>query len=94
MFDPENREREMLNQLLLANPNALDVCTVEEALIDERRDRNTNDVLTDIFIASNEEVREMIANVLNNSARSIPLLLPLEKPELCLWQFKNIVKSW
>lgn len=94
VFDPDNREREMLNQLLLANPNALDVCTVEDALINGRRDRNTNDVLTDIFIASSEPVREMLANSLNNSAKSIPLILPLETPELCSWQFRNIVRTW
>lgn len=75
---------------------ALDIYTMPNALNNqgEVKDRNTNDVITDIFIAAQEEVREMVTNVLNNSARSIPLFLPIDPPELCLWQFKNIVKTW
>jgi len=58
------------------------------------QDRNTNDVMADIFVASQVEVREMLTNVLVNSAKSIPLLLPSDPPELCLWQFRNVVKTW
>lgn len=52
--------------------------------------------MADIFVASQVEVREMLTNVLVNSAKSIPLLLPSDpkKPELCLWQFRNVVKTW
>lgn len=65
---------------------ALDVSTTAESLKAAKiKDRNTNDVLTDIFIVSSEPVREMLANSLNNSAKSIPLILPLETPELCSW---------
>jgi len=72
--------------MLLANPTALDVCTTAKSLEEKgNKDRNTNDVLTDIFIVSSEPVREMLANSLNNSAKSIPLILPMEKPEICSW---------
>jgi hypothetical protein len=39
-------------------------------------------------------VREILSNSLNNSAKSIPIVLPLKKAEICFWQFRNIVKTW
>ena len=39
-------------------------------------------------------MREILSNSLNNSAKSIPLVLPLKKAEVCFWQFRNIVKTW
>jgi hypothetical protein len=93
VYDYSTRDRQILDQLLLGNPCALEIYTVPNNSADlseskdttNKQDRNTNDVITDIFIAAQEEVRDMIANVLINSARSVPLLLPTEKPELCLW---------
>lgn len=39
-------------------------------------DRHHLDVLFDIMIACSDEVREIIAESLNNSNKAIPLLLP------------------
>ena len=39
-------------------------------------------------------MREILANSLNNSAKSIPFILPLKKAEVCFWQFPNIDKTW
>ena len=85
------RDREVLNQLLLHNPLALDVKTSGEQNI---LDRHILDVVVSIFMVSEEEVRETIAHVLVNSARALPLVLPFEKPELSLWPIQHIVKQW
>jgi hypothetical protein len=78
---------------LLQNPLALDVKTQSDKA-DITKDRHTLDVLTFIFVASFEEVREMLAHVLINSAKAVPLVLPFIRPQMGLWPIKNISKSW
>jgi hypothetical protein len=58
------------------------------------RDRNIFDVLAEIYLVSHVEVRDMLTSVLLNSARSVPLLIPTNPPELCLWQFRRLIKNW
>jgi hypothetical protein len=52
-------------------------------------------VLFDIMVACSDEVREIIAESLNNSNKAIPLLLPYKsKPQLAVWQLFSIKKEW
>jgi hypothetical protein len=68
----------------LQNPNALDIKTSIKHR--KKKDRHPSDVLFDIYLATSDEVREMIAQILFNSNRAIPLMLPyLSKPQLCVW---------
>jgi hypothetical protein len=73
----DNRAREILNQLLLKNPTALDLKS------DEDIDKHLHplDVLYMIYLSVSDEVREMIAESLIASNRAFPFVLPFfQKP--------------
>ena len=92
-----DRDREMMFQLLVQNPNALDIKTIKhkDPGVPRVIDRHPLDVLFDIYLVSSDEVREMFAQILSNSNRSIPFMLPYQsKPQLCLWQLFNLKKEW
>ena len=75
--DNDKRAREILNQLLLKNPTALDLKSdkpIEDHL-------NPLDVLYMIYLSVSDEVREMIAESLIASNRAFPFVLPFfQKP--------------
>ncbi len=73
----DNRAREILNQLLLKNPTALDLKSDED--IDKQL--HPLDVLYMIYLSVSDEVREMIAESLIASNKAFPFVLPFfQKP--------------
>ena len=73
----DNRAREILNQLLLKNPTALDLKS-DEAI---NKHLHPLDVLYMIYLSVSDEVREMIAESLIASNRAFPFVLPFfQKP--------------
>lgn len=71
------REREILNQLLLKNPTALDLKS-DKPIKDHL---HPLDVLYKIYLSVSDEVREMIAESLIASNRAFPFVLPFfQKP--------------
>lgn len=71
------REREILNQLLLKNPTALDLKS-DKPIKDHL---HPLDVLYMIYLSVSDEVREMIAESLIASNRAFPFVLPFfQKP--------------
>lgn len=90
--DPKQRAREMLNQLLLQNPKAIELVTRD---CEQDTDDHHLDVLCDIYKASTDEVREMLADSLNSANKAIPFILPFaSKPQLVAWQLFGIKKEW
>lgn len=70
----ENRDREILNQLLLQNPLALDLIAKES----REKQKHPGDIQYNIYLSASDEVREMLSESHISANRAFPFVLPFK----------------